>query len=265
VRSTGINLHAFKGLSDEAYINIIADLGFKYTFSGVFEAERHESIANMLARRNMAYETIHAPFGHINDIWLDCEGGDKMLDELFECVDCCVVSGAPYAVVHLSAGMTPPSITDIGRMRFAKLVEYAKLKNVRIAFENQRMLANLAWAMETFSEADGVFFCWDCGHESCFTPGREYMPLFGNRLACTHIHDNLGIFNQDDHLIPFDGHIDFNRFAHHIRTSGYKGTFMLEALQRQSTRYDDMTVEAYLQRAAEAVNRLVRLTDGEDI
>ncbi|MBR6767419.1 MAG: sugar phosphate isomerase/epimerase [Clostridia bacterium] len=261
MRKTGIIMHAVPGLSDEAYIGVIADLGFSCTFSGVFEKERHEKIAELLAKRGMQYETLHAPFNGINDIWLDSEEGEHMLSRLLLSIDSCVSAGAPIAVVHLSSGMTPPSITDIGRARFERLVSYARQKNVRIAFENQRMLANLAWALETFSEADGVDFCWDCGHESCFTPGREYMPLFGKRLKCTHIHDNHGVFDQDDHMLPFDGSINYERFADHIRNSGYKGSFMLEVFAGNSVSYTDMTPEAFLSRSAEAAGRLVALTD----
>ena len=47
MRNTGVNLHGFKGASDETYIDIMANLGFKYTFSGVFEHERLENIANL--------------------------------------------------------------------------------------------------------------------------------------------------------------------------------------------------------------------------
>lgn len=261
MRNIGIIMDAVSGLTDEAYIDTIADLGFSCTFSGGFGNERNEKVANLLAKRGMKYETLHASFNGINNIWLDNEDGEHMLSRLFANIDSCVIAGAPIAVVHLSSGMTPPSITDIGRARFEKLVRYAQQKNVRIAFENQRMLANLAWTLETFSTSDGVDFCWDCGHESCFTPGREYMPLFGNRLICTHIHDNSGTFDQDDHMLPFDGNINFERFAHHIRESGYKGSFMLEVFAKNSDIYSGMTPEAFLTRAADAAKRLVKLTD----
>ena len=261
MRKIGINIINGPAFTDEDFVNLIADLGFNCTFSGVFEPERQTNIANLLAKRGMYYETLHAPFGHMNDIWLDCEGGEEMLKELLHCVDHCEMVGAPIAVIHLSAGENAPSITDIGRERFTRLVDHAAQKNVRIAFENQRKLANLAWALETFGTDAGVGFCWDCGHESCFTPGREYMPLFGKRLICTHIHDNMGVYDQDDHMLPFDGVIDFNRFAQHINASGYTGSFMLEVIPKKSGRYDDITPETFITRAAEAVKRLVALTD----
>lgn len=258
MRKIGINLHAIKGLTDEDYLREIAALGFNTMFSGVLAPERQAAVAELCARYGIEYETLHAPFGHINDIWLENDNG--MLDELCRCIDHCVIAGAPIAVVHLSAGMKPPSITDLGRERFARLVDYAAKKNIKIAFENQRKLANIAWAFEAFP-TDTVGFCWDCGHEYCFTPGRHYMPLFGDRLICTHIHDNTAVFNEDSHFLPFDGACDFDYVAATIRESGYTGSLMLEV--GNASRYGDMVPQEFLAKAAEAACRLRRMVDGE--
>ncbi len=259
MRKLGINLHAMPGLSDEAYVKTMAGLGFSATFTG---PRNYVENAELFAANGIAYESVHAPFKGINAIWLAGEDGDAMYKELADCVDGCAAASVPIMVVHLSSGQTPPSITDIGRARFANLVEYAAKKNVLIAFENQRMLGNLAWALETFGP-DVAGFCWDCGHESCFTPGREYMPLFGDRLEFLHIHDNYGVFNEDKHLLPFDGGIDFHRFAEHIRRSGFTGTLMLEAIAKNSNAYDLLTPEEYLAKAAIAAKRLATLVNGE--
>lgn len=262
MRKIGINLGLKKGIEVRDYAKKLKELGFHTVFSGVPAIKQIAEIKAALAENGLEWETLHAPFGHINDMWLEGEAGDIMLRELMNCVDSCVLAGAPIAVVHLSAGDRAPSITDIGRRRFTELVEYAATKNITIAFENQRKLANLAWAMEAFPEGTNVAFCWDCGHESCFTPGREYMPLFGKRLICTHIHDNHGIYNGDDHLIPFDGAMDYERFAEHIRRSGYEGSLMLEVGSGNEI-YADMSWEEYLERAAAAVKRLRDMVDGE--
>ena len=260
MRSIGIIFQAMTGLSDEEYVRQIASLGFTATFTGAEKSDaRQAELADLFAKYGVTYETLHAPFGHINDIWLDCEGGEGMAKELTDCIDRCVAGGAPIAVMHLSSGLTPPTITDLGRARWDHIVNYAVQKGVRIAFENQRKLANLAWAMESFPDQG---FCWDCGHEACFTPGRQYMPLFGDRLICTHIHDNSGKFNADDHLIPFEGAVDFDRFARQIRESGYRGSLMLEVCGSKK-KYPELTVEEYLTRSADAVKRLRSMVDGE--
>jgi len=258
MRKIGINLHAIAGLTDEEYICEAASLGFNSIFSGVREAERQAAIGDFCVKYGMEYETLHAPFGHINDIWLEDDNG--MLNELLGCVDHCVLCGAPIAVVHLSAGRNPPSITDIGRERFTRLVEYADTKNVKIAFENQRKLANIAWAFEAFP-GDPVGFCWDCGHEFCFTPGRHYMPLFGDRLICTHIHDNTAVYNDDSHFLPFDGACDFDYIADTIRTSGYTGSLMLEVGNK--TRYADMDPREFILEGYRRITKLRTMVDGE--
>lgn len=264
MREIGINLHAIQGLTDQAYIRKIAELGFTATFSGVRDAKTQAAIAESCAANGVRYETLHAPFGHINDIWLDCEGAEAMQAELKDCVDKCVLAGAGIAVVHLSSGQNPPPVTDLGRARFTELVEYADKKGVKIAFENQRKLANLAWALETFANTDAVGFCWDCGHENCFTPGRQFMPLFSDQLICTHIHDNDCVFNEDKHMLPFDGGLDFDRVARQLRESPFGGTLMLEVMAGASAsyggrNYQGLSIEEYLQRAADAAHRLAEM------
>ena len=123
-------------------------------------------------------------------------------------------------------------------------------------------LANLAWTMEQFGKMDTVGFCWDCGHESCFTPGRQYMPIFGKYLVCTHLHDNHGVYNKDEHLIPFDGSMDMELAARQIKESGYEGSLMLEILVQNSNYYDGMTYPEYLTKGYEAVTRLRDMIDG---
>ena len=264
MRQIGINMHAVAGLTDAEYVKTIADLGFSATFTGsrFQDPAYHAALAELFAKYGVTYETLHAPFKHINDMWLDCEGGDQMLAELTSCIDNCVIGGAKIAVVHLSSGLTPPPVTDLGRARYTTLVEYAQKKGVTVAFENQRFLSNIAWAFETFGPEDSVGFCWDCGHESCFTHGREYMPLFGERLICTHIHDNAGNFNEDMHKLPFQEKIDFNRFAAHLNRVGYQGSLMLEVGCDSRFTVNKDPYE-YLAEAADAAKKLRTLVDGE--
>ncbi|MBQ9080563.1 MAG: TIM barrel protein [Clostridia bacterium] len=263
MRKIGVNFTAKWGLEFPEFLQKIKELGFDAFFTGVPAITNIPAMAKAAEENGLEWETLHAPFGHINDIWRVGEGGDIMLRELLNSVDCCVLAGARILVVHLSSGNNAPPITDIGRARFTELVDYAATKNVTIAFENQRKLANLAWTMEEFGSRDNVGFCWDCGHESCFTPGRQYMPIFGKYLVCTHLHDNHGEYNKDEHLIPFDGSTDMELLARQIKESGYEGSLMLEILPRNSHYYDDMTYPEYLTKAYAAVTRLRDMVDGE--
>ncbi len=255
-RPLGINLHALSGLTDEEYLKTIAEIGFQRTFTGVYEKDRIARIAELCAKYGIFWETIHAPFSGINNIWLADDAG--MLDRLKNAVDCCALAGVGIVIVHLSSKEDAPEITDLGRDRFKRLAEHAHNQNVLLAFENQRKLANLAWAMEVFPpEIAG--FCWDCGHESCFTPGKRYLSMFANRLVCTHIHDNSGTYNDDAHRIPFDGSIDYGYVTTALRDAGYKGSLMLEIGHDVS--YDDVPPRAFLEKAYSAAERLREMTD----
>ena len=93
---------------------------------------------------------------------------------------------------------------------------------------------------------------------------KQYMPIFGKKLVATHIHDNSGVFNADNHLIPFDGKFDFDRFARQINESGYTGSLMLEVMKGHCPKfYDDLTDDEYLQKAANAIKKLRAMVDGE--
>lgn len=260
MREIGINLYAIGGISVEDYIKKIAELGFNRTFCTSTTVEKMAALAEKVHAAGLSFDQLHAPFRGINAMWLAGEEGEAMYARLTESIDCCVAVGAPIATVHLSSGQTPPPTTDIGRARYIKLVEYADKKGIKIAFENQRKLFNIAWAFEEFRDAPNVGFCWDCGHEACATPDIQFMPLFGKRLICTHMQDNDAVFNEDLHKLPFDGRIDFDRVARQLREVGYRGCLMLET-ESGAPMYKDFTPEQYLERAYAAARRLCHLVD----
>lgn len=253
----GISWNCYGGLGIEEQAEIIAKHGFTNTFIGGLDPKMREIIP-ILKQNGIRCENVHAPFSHINDIWREGAEGNAMLDELLETVNRCSELEIPIMVVHLSAGKAP-RISDIGYERLARLMERADKNGVTVAYENQRFLANIAFALEEFPQAK---FCWDTGHESCFTEGRRYMPLFGKRLAALHIHDNEAVYNADLHLIPYDGRISFDRVAKEIAESGYDGSLTLELSRKKSDRYNAFSPDEYYSRAAKAANKL-RLTISE--
>ena len=68
MRKIGINYEQMPGWDVEDYIKKCSELGFNTFFSSETTMEMHSRIANALAKYNMEYETVHAPFKNINDI-----------------------------------------------------------------------------------------------------------------------------------------------------------------------------------------------------
>ena len=61
MRKIGINLHSVKGCSDSEAVEFLASHGFEATFSDTYSAERQVEIAELLAKKGLSYDTLHAP------------------------------------------------------------------------------------------------------------------------------------------------------------------------------------------------------------
>ena len=216
------------GLSYDECVKIIAECGFDGVFDTYNNDDAAEALANAAAKYRLEMTSFHAPFFGINSMWLDGEEGDNMLLSLLAAVDSCERYSVPVAVVHVSSGETPPPIGEIGFARYDRLVDAAVKKGVTIGFENLRKPPYLAALMERYRDCENVGFCWDVGHEACFTYGKEFMPVYGDRLCFTHIHDNLSEHNRDLHRIPFDGNLDFERIAKRLREKDWQGYLSFE-------------------------------------
>jgi len=261
MRDIGINISAISEPVKEKAI-LIKNAGFTKVLCDSTTPEKMKDTAKAVFDAGLTFDQLHAPFNTINNMWLDKVESEDTYRDLTDAIDCCVAFGAPTVVVHLSSGPNPPTVTDIGRARYTRLVEYADKKGITIAFENQRFLFNIAWAFHDFRDASNVGFCWDVGHQACATPNIEFMELFGDKLVCTHLEDNNMVYNEDLHILPFDGKADFELAANQIKKHGYKGCLTMEVFKNPIC-YSDYTSEAFLKRAYDSVCRLRSMIDGE--
>lgn len=251
----GINMNAFDDIDIGLQIALMQENGFEATFIGA-EHPKADEMMHAIRKAGIDCESVHAPIGgELNDLWCEGEAGERMLARQLSSVDLCARYEIPVMVVHLSSGVAP-RINEIGYERFKRLVDYADSHGVKIAFENQRYLGNIAFAFEQFPTAG---FCWDVGHEDVFAGGRRYMPLFGHLLSQLHIHDNFG--ERDVHIIPYDGKVDYERVAASIAATDYDRSLMLELCAPASNVYDGWTPEQYYKHAAEGVRRLAGRVD----
>ena len=101
--------------------------------------------------------------------------------------------------------------------------------------------------------SDAFGWCFDTGHANCFGYGPEVLFECENVPLSLHIQDNDG--EGDDHLIPGDGNIDWDKFAQVIVKIGYKGDCVLEA-HHQSVEAPDNERETVLGRLLEAAKEL---------
>ena len=257
--SIGINIHCYsKELPIHEQIKLMRENGFTTTFC-MADAYDVDNMIRAVQKEGIVFETLHAPLAGINKMWNEDKSGDEMLEKLLVSVQKCSQFGIPVLVVHLSAGRPAPRMNDIGNARYDRLMEHARKHGVKIAYENSRVMGNLGAVLERYEDA---YFCWDVGHENCFTKGMHFLPYFADRVAAIHLHDNMGILDEDLHILPFDGTIDMRRVVSALSKSCYQGSFMLE-IKKAGEKYSDLSPEQFYKRAADAARRFEEMVNEE--
>lgn len=254
----GINLNCFYDLPLARQIELMQKNGFTRAFI-LADAPNFEEAVSACRTAGIRIENLHSPFRGVNALWENSENGERYFELQMKAIDACAKNGIPTLVEHLSSKLPPPLVSPIGILRIETLCKHAEENGVVLAFENQRSLGNLATVLERFPTAK---FCWDVGHEHCFTDNIDFMAIFSGRIAAVHTHDNHAVFDGDEHLIPFDGVIDYDLVAQKLAKANYQGALMLELATSESNAYQNTSPEEYYARAGAAARKIANLVEG---
>ena len=146
----------------------------------------------------------------------------------------------PFLPFGWGAEIDKDKIWDTALEEFTALLPVAKDCGVTVCAENQPFTAieisTVKAVKELVREIDDEHFkvCLDTGHANVFHDDLAAdVRLLGDDLACMHVHDNKG--NWDQHLIPYQGNIKWGEFLTALKEIGYKGAFNLETYVSPST------------------------------
>ena len=260
-RKLGIISSCIIGTPSINALPLIKNAGFDAFFNGAIALNDVSQIKNESEKLGLLYESIHAPFKpytSLNGMWTE---GDEYLT-VFEGMKTAIESAGkcniPIVVMHLSSGWNPPNVSDLGISRYEALIEIAEKNNVILAFENLRKVGNVAHFADRFEKNDHVRFCYDCGHEHCYTNTVSWPDIFTDRIVYTHIHDNFGIQEKyqehtDIHLLPFEGDIDCADMMRRLNKHNYQGSLTLEV---NNERHQDMSAEDFLATCYERIKKI---------
>ncbi|MBQ9880438.1 MAG: sugar phosphate isomerase/epimerase [Clostridia bacterium] len=260
----GLSLFNRKGLDKRDEIAMIADAGFDSTFLMFTGDDPIADLCRECRGRGLEVETVHLPWGSANELWACSDRTEAVMDDYRRRINVAADCGIPVAVMHVTIGNTAPDPTPRGVENFLEVCGFAENAGVKIAFENLEPLPHLGYLMPHVPSYHG--FCWDVGHNSCYSPETPMFALYGDRLLCLHLHDNLGVtrpgepdYRDDRHYLPFGGVIDWNWFADRFFALGKNVTLMIEADPTADPACAGMSdAEA----VREAYSRACRLRDG---
>lgn len=219
------------------------------------EVDGSKSLHPELARLNGLFiENIHTPIIRNNCLWKEGTDGDAFEKTILDCIDDCKNFEIPTAVVHINNGDNPPNYSHIGLDRLNRLVEAAEKNEVNIALENLRRPEYLDFIFQNIN-SKCLGFCYDSGHEICYTKGTDLLSQYGSKLMALHLHDNDG--SEDQHLIPGEGIIKWADIKAKLYQVKYAGAIALEVTNTFSQNNIKKDPEKFLKRAYEEAKRLI--------
>ena len=142
----------------------------------------------------------------------------------------------PFRVLVLHLGLLRPAENsrDAARRSIDALHDLADPLGVTLALE---VIANelsrpgsLTHFVEEALERPGVGICLDFGHAHLESELVDDIETVSEHLVAIDLHDNQG--RNDDHLVPFEGSIDWPGPLTAVQKVGYDGTWLFETAGR---------------------------------
>lgn len=234
-RKICINVNpGFKGVTFDQCLDALKVAGFDGVFTGWHVGDM-KNVAKKISDRGLYFQSVHAPFTDAHKPWEAGKAGDDVIDNLINCLRESAEAGAPIVVVHPIIGMDRHNPTDLGIERYGRLVREAEKLGIKVAFENVEGIEYLEKIIADLGSSPAIGYCWDTGHEMCYNNSMDVPALFGDKLICTHLNDNLGQIDpnevtwlDDAHLFPFDGIADWQGIADRLNRINYAGELTFE-------------------------------------
>jgi sugar phosphate isomerase/epimerase len=252
-RPFGISTHLYHNyrLSREHVLEVGAH-GFEkvevFATRTHFDYHNPSSIADLqqwLAEAGLELHGVHAPIGESfeNSRWgpplsiasVDPDARTRAVGEAERALQ--IARRIPFDVLiaHLGLPRSQQSgpaenSRDAARRSIEELQRLAEPLGVRVALEvipnELSRPGSLVHFIDEVLEDAPVGICLDFGHAHMDGDLVEAIETVSEHLITTHVHDNRG--RTDDHLVPFEGTIDWAAALTAVQKVGYDGTLLLE-------------------------------------
>ncbi len=273
----GVSTHLYhEERLQQAHLLEIAANGFEAV--EVFATRSHfdyhdpaaiRTLKGWLAEARLDLHSIHAP---ITDVFAngraqrtfstavrDNDARKATLHEIGTALQIAKIIPFEFVVVHLGVPVAQhPGQDDNNRDAALRSVEdihrMADAVGVKVALEvmgnSLSTPPDLVELLERSFESADLGICMDVGHAHILGDTAEAIETTSEYLVTTHIHDNRR--QSDDHLVPFQGSINWAAAIMAFEKIGYDGVLMYEVRAAESSR-------AVLERAVAARRKLEEL------
>ena len=270
----GFSLQDSYALPMPQVIDLLADVGFCAVSPGWQRDGDLEEIVRCARSRNMTVQTLHGPLRGMPAMWSrDPEVSRPLLEDILQSATDCAKYNIPILVIHPWNGVDYTfREEDICFDHFDALVDHAGKLGITVAFENLEGPEYLAALLERYKDCGHVGYCWDSGHELCYTPGWDFLTPYGDRLVMTHLNDNLGVTDpggklrgtDDLHLLPYDGIVDWDKTIQRLKTAKKQEILNFELKIRPKGNrctydlYSKLSLEDYFRKAYDSAVKAMK-------
>jgi sugar phosphate isomerase/epimerase len=190
-------------------------------------------VAQWFSDHGVTLHSLHAPlFAHRNSGWsdgllvsvayLERRARIASMDEIKRAIAVAELLPFRYLVLHLGL---PGEEYDLGKFDAAftsieHLNIFAKERGVQILLENIPSDLSAPERIQLFLEYTRLDLkvCFDTGHAHMMGGVQAAFRTLQERIVAVHVHDNHG--EKDEHLLPFEGDIDWAQTVRDFRSAG---------------------------------------------
>ena len=246
-----------------------------FSVSGHFNYRSEEQVRDLqhwLEAAKLSLHSVHAPMdrssgrGREGGAPISISEPDKLrrieaVDEMKWAMELAEQIPFRYFVLHLGTGREPLDgrHQDAAFNSLEYLVVFAKQRQVTLAIENTPGELSSPRALAEFlpqTRLSDLRLCFDVGHASLEDGIRASFDPMRERVVTTHIHDNRG--EHDDHLVPFEGKIDWQMAMRTLAEAPVELPLVFELKEPAGGGWHDV-----LDRAALAYSRLETLAQDQ--
>lgn len=218
--------------------------------SGYLTAAGRTRIHQLLRAHGMQVCSVHAPMDRDADISSqDVDSARRGLDNARRSIEAAVELDAGIVIFHPSNNKEgdPGYKKEVLTEQVNRLLEMIQREPVRLAVENlppEPTIMMLSYSLDTIASPQ-YGFCYDSSHDNLSARPMSILKRYGHRLITTHISDNRG--ERDDHILPFEGRVDWDGFCRVFSAIDFTGILLLEVEMRESAHQepDEFVHEAY--------------------
>jgi sugar phosphate isomerase/epimerase len=219
--------------------------------SGHFNYSSQQTVrelAGALEENHLALHSLHSPtdrdaaLGRQSGVPISISEPERVrrldaVDEIKRALEVAERIPFKYLVQHMgqSREIADPRRFDAAFNSLEHLAIFAKQRGVTIALENTPDELGAPESLLQFikeTHLKDLRLCLDVGHAHMETSVSTAFELMRERLVTTHIHDNHG--EKDEHLLPYEGAIDWDALLAMISGSPHELPVVLELKEAAS-------------------------------